>query len=49
MVHANCTPLVLLRPLATCNEIDVLCGIMDSAVVQQSMTLFAKEVLPHCR
>jgi hypothetical protein len=24
-------------------------GIMDHALVRQSMTLFAKEVMPHCR
>ena len=24
-------------------------GMMDRAMVQQSMTLFAKEVMPHCR
>ena len=24
-------------------------GIMDDAMVRQSMTLFAKEVMPHCR
>jgi hypothetical protein len=24
-------------------------GLMDHALVKQSMTLFAREVLPHCR
>jgi hypothetical protein len=24
-------------------------GLMDAALVRQSMTLFAKEVMPHCR
>jgi hypothetical protein len=24
-------------------------GMMDHALVRQSMTLFAKEVMPHCR
>lgn len=32
---------------------DIICyfnqgGMMDHAMVRQSMTLFAKEVLPHC-